>query len=249
MRSDVERKFLVQADQYQFPYHYLPDLDHTGAVSTYKNLSWGLDYITYMHFISHLIKNSLKPQSLLDVGCGDGRLLHMLQNDVPKLVGVDLVKQAVLFAKAFNPSARIYLCDVSQVPGQFDLAALVEVMEHIPDDAYPEFINKVANRLNSNGKLLVSVPTTNLPLNKKHYRHYELSLLQEQLSSAFQIEKYWYLTKNGRFYNLLRWLLQPTVAVIQPSSWRRIVWQLHQKYSYMASADNGRHLVALARLH
>ncbi|MCB9078071.1 MAG: class I SAM-dependent methyltransferase [Anaerolineaceae bacterium] len=248
MNSDVDGKFTIQADQYQFPYHYLPDLDHTGAVSTYKNLSWGLDYITYMHFIAHLIKNTLRPQSLLDIGCGDGRLLNMLQDQVPQLVGVDLVKQAVLFAKAFNPSLRIYLCDVSQVPGQFELATLVEVMEHIPDPAYPEFINKVANKLTPNGKLVVSVPTTNLPLNKKHYRHYDLSLLQEQLNASFQIENYWYLTKNGSFYELFRWLLQPTVGIVQPSSWRRIVWRLHRKCSYMASSHTGRHLVAVARL-
>ena len=240
-------RFEIQASLYEFPYHYLPTLDRSGAIAICKCLSWGLEYLTYMTFVARLIAERLKAQSVLDVGCGDGRLLNMLRGKVPRLVGVDLVEQAILFARAFNPEMEFFIGDVSEVPGQFQVTTLIEVMEHIPDEEYPEFINKVVEKTSPDGWLVVSVPTTNVRLNRKHYRHYNLSLLQKHLSPAFTIQHHWFLVKQGWTLRLWNRLLQNQMVVVLPGIWRRMVWRLHQRYTYAADANNGRHLIVTAK--
>lgn len=243
-----DKLFATQAAQYSFPYHYIPTVTETGLISNYRLLKWGIDYLTYMGFIKDLLINDVQPASLLDVGCGDGRLINMMDGKIPHLVGVDLVESAILFARAFNPGAAFYWGDVSEVSGKFQVVTLIEVMEHIPDADYPSFINKVATKLEAGGKLIVSVPTTNLPLHHKHHRQYDLTLLEKHLSSAFMIESYWFVTKLGRLYDMLNLMLHNRLFIVQLGPWRRMIWHLHKRFCYRADQTNGAHLVAIARL-
>jgi len=48
---------------------------------------------------------------------------------------------------------------------------MIETLEHIPDDQINDVVHSVHNLLPQNGRLVISVPTTNNPLNSKHYRH------------------------------------------------------------------------------
>ena len=68
-------KFQLQDNEYIFPYHYLTSLDN-GVPNIYKRLSWGYEYITYLDFIRKYIEKKLKPDTMLDIGCGDGELLR-----------------------------------------------------------------------------------------------------------------------------------------------------------------------------
>jgi SAM-dependent methyltransferase len=204
--TSKDHRFEIQTSRYEFPYHYLPTLDESGTISIHRAMYWGLDYLTYISFAVDLITDKLKAQSVLDVGCGDGRLLNMLKGKVPCLAGVDVLEQAILFARAFNPDLEFFVGDVSLVPGEFQVITLIEVMEHIPDGEYPEFINKVVEKTLPGGRLVVSVPTTNMPLNRKHYRHYNLPLLQKHLGPAYAIERYWFLSRQGWTFRFFRWL-------------------------------------------
>jgi SAM-dependent methyltransferase len=246
--TEADPKNQIQADLYRFPYHYLPALDEQGTVSIHKFVYWGLDYLTYMTFITHLIDEQIKPGSLLDVGCGDGRLLNMLFQKVPNLVGVDPVEQSILFAKAFNPGIQFYVGDATQVPGIFDAITLIEVLEHIPVQNMPDFIDTVAEKLAPGGKLILSVPTTNVKLNRKHYHHYDSQLIKQHLAPRFIVECSWFLTKQGLFFSILEQGLQNPIGIILSGKWRRLVWRLHKRFTYMAMAHNGRHLVAVARI-
>lgn len=246
-RCAISQRFDIQAQQYAYPYHYLPDVNDSGLVTIFRSLKWGMEYLTYMTFVRDLITDELRAESVLDVGCGDGRLSDMVQDRVERVVGCDLAEQAILFARAFNPHLEFYLDDVQNIPGHFDVTTLIEVMEHIPDEQYPEFVEKVAAKTKPGGKLIVSVPTTNLPLNKKHFRHYTLALLQRQLAPAFAIERHWFLVKQGWVLTCLRLMLQNRAVIVMVGPWRRLVWRLHKRFSYMASAGNGEHLVVIAR--
>lgn len=246
-RSAISQRFDIQAQQYAFPYHYLPTVDESGLVGIFRSLKWGMEYLTYMTFVRDYIVQELRAGSVLDVGCGDGRLSDMLHGKVERVVGCDLAEQAILFARAFNPDLEFYLDDVKNVPGQFDVTTLIEVMEHIPDEQYPEFVEKVAAKTKPDGRLIVSVPTTNLPLNKKHFRHYTLDLLRQQLAPSFEIERHWFLVKQGGVLTCLRLMLQNRAVIVMVGPWRRLVWRLHKRWSYMADAQNGEHLVVVAR--
>lgn len=57
--------------------------------------------------------------SVLDVGYGDGKLFTLINDEILK-TGVDLSQQATLFAKAFNPDAKILCKDIADVEGQYE---------------------------------------------------------------------------------------------------------------------------------
>ncbi|MCJ7701808.1 MAG: class I SAM-dependent methyltransferase, partial [Anaerolineales bacterium] len=198
-------------------------------------------------FVSDLILDELKPLSLLDIGCGDGRLLNMLSGKIDHLVGVDKLEAPILFAQAFNPGLQFYVGEAAEVPDRFQVTTLIEVLEHIPDDLVPAFIQPVAKKTLPDGCLLVSVPTTNVTVSKKHYRHYNLELLRAQLLPAFEIERYWYLSQNGFLAKLFNFLLHNMFGIVLSGKWRRMIWRLHKRFTFHADAGNGRHLIAVAK--
>jgi 2-polyprenyl-3-methyl-5-hydroxy-6-metoxy-1,4-benzoquinol methylase len=101
------------------------------------------------------------PKSVLDVGCGEGVLTYQWAQrlgDGP-VVGTDLEdpKLRAEWTTRRRPNLEFRATPVEQLPfgdGEFDLAAAIEVLEHVPDPerAVAEMA-RVASR-----HLLVSVP-------------------------------------------------------------------------------------------
>jgi 2-polyprenyl-3-methyl-5-hydroxy-6-metoxy-1,4-benzoquinol methylase len=101
------------------------------------------------------------PQSLLDVGCGEGVLIHRWANEIAprRVVGIDLEDPAIQaeweHRRAPNLEYRVMRAEnLPFADGEFDLAAAIEVLEHVPD---PEHTVAEMARVAS-GHLLVSVP-------------------------------------------------------------------------------------------
>ncbi|HYJ79506.1 MAG TPA: methyltransferase domain-containing protein, partial [Longimicrobiaceae bacterium] len=153
--SGTDLRFAMQDRAYAFPYHYLPGVDE-GAVTVSRTLGWGLEYLTYMHLVRDAVAE-LRPQRLLDVGCGDGRMLEMLRGVVPVRVGVDPSERAIRFAQAFNPDAECVVGTAADVPGTFDVVTCVETLEHIPDAVLASFVAALAGKLGPGGVLVASV--------------------------------------------------------------------------------------------
>jgi 2-polyprenyl-3-methyl-5-hydroxy-6-metoxy-1,4-benzoquinol methylase len=239
-------KFDIQDKLYEFPYHYLPYL-RANIPRLHRYLSWGLDYLTYTSFVVEQIEQ-IAPASLLDVGCGDGRLINFVKSSVPRVYGVDLSEQALAFARAFNPDVEFKCADVATLSGTYEIITLIEVLEHLPDEQIKGFLQNVARLLHREGRLLVTVPTINVPLNKKHYRHYDLDLLQTTLGSYFEIERYWWLYQRGLLERCLRTIMVNRFYILNGSPVLSLIWRIHQHKTYFADASTGAHLVCLARL-
>jgi SAM-dependent methyltransferase len=239
-------KFELQEQSYEFPYHYLADLEANGAIRTHRELAWGLTYMTYMSFVVGLVRE-LRPESLLDVGCGDGRLIHLVRTFVPRTAGVDPSARAIAFARAFNPEAELFAGDVAQIRAQYDVVTAVEVLEHVPDAEIPAFVSHLFRCTRPGGAVLISVPTLNRPVRKKHYRHYDLALLAQTLNPHGEIEKYRWLFRPGLGVRLIGAALSNRLFLLKPPALRRLLWRLHRATSYFADARTGTHLVALAR--
>jgi 2-polyprenyl-3-methyl-5-hydroxy-6-metoxy-1,4-benzoquinol methylase len=101
------------------------------------------------------------PRSLLDVGCGEGVLTQQwAQRLKGRVVGIDLEDPA-LRAEWENrraPNLEFRVMKAESLPfadGEFDLAAAIEVLEHVPD---PEHTVAEMARVARGGHLLVSVP-------------------------------------------------------------------------------------------
>ena len=101
------------------------------------------------------------PSSVLDVGCGEGVLTARWaqQLDRGRVVGVDLddAKLRSEWASRRHENLEFHAIAPGDLPfadGEFDLAAAIEVLEHVPDPAHTlSEMSRVAR-----GHLLVSVP-------------------------------------------------------------------------------------------
>jgi 2-polyprenyl-3-methyl-5-hydroxy-6-metoxy-1,4-benzoquinol methylase len=102
-----------------------------------------------------------EPRSLLDVGCGEGVLVHRWAQSLPdsRVVGIDLEEESIQagWAQRQAPNLEYRTMPAAELPfadGEFDLATAIEVLEHVPD---PEHTLAEMARC-AERHLLVSVP-------------------------------------------------------------------------------------------
>jgi 2-polyprenyl-3-methyl-5-hydroxy-6-metoxy-1,4-benzoquinol methylase len=107
------------------------------------------------------------PSSVLDVGCGEGVLVHrwaqqLAERDTPqptRVVGIDLEEASIQAGWAERQAANLEyrVMKAANLPfaaNEFDLASAIEVLEHVPD---PEHTLAEMARC-AERHLLVSVP-------------------------------------------------------------------------------------------
>lgn len=176
-----------QEAQYSFPYHYLPRITNDGF-SQFQHWSWGYRYLGRLKVVFDLLAK-IEFQSLLDIGCGDGRFLSEtleLYND-RKLAGIDTSAKAITLAKQFNPGLELEQRDilVSPLNSRWDVITLLEVIEHIPRESLPDFMRAVGKMLRPGGTLIITVPHLNEKLIKKHYQHFDAENLIASIPAEF----------------------------------------------------------------
>jgi len=101
----------------------------------------------------------LHPDSVLDVGAGEGFTLEMFRKNkiVKKLEGIEYMDDALALAKKLHPQVEIKKGDIYKLPynsNSFDLIICTEVLEHLeyPKKALAE-LKRVAKKY-----LILSVP-------------------------------------------------------------------------------------------
>ena len=102
-----------------------------------------------------------QPQSLLDVGCGEGVLVHQWAQRLgqARVVGIDLEEPSIQAGwaerQAQNLEYRVMRAEnLPFAENEFDVVAAIEVLEHVPN---PEHTLSEMARCGQ-GHLLVSVP-------------------------------------------------------------------------------------------
>lgn len=104
------------------------------------------------------VVNPPKPARVLEIGCGTGHNLEMLSR-FGTVEATELNESARRLAskRLGRPVHQAALPDLSMVPqAAFDLVALLDVLEHIPDDRGA--LQAIRPVLKPGGKLLVTVP-------------------------------------------------------------------------------------------
>jgi 2-polyprenyl-3-methyl-5-hydroxy-6-metoxy-1,4-benzoquinol methylase len=101
------------------------------------------------------------PNSVLDVGCGEGVLVHQWAQRLGerRVVGIDLEEESIQAGWAERQAANLEyrVMDAANLPfaeNEFGLASAIEVLEHVPD---PEHTLSEMARC-AERHLLVSVP-------------------------------------------------------------------------------------------
>ena len=109
------------------------------------------------------------PCQLLDLGCGNGRFAHFLQQQGFQLsyTGIDGSEELIAIARSqldeAGETSRFLLADLGQpgwespLKGQFDVVVALAVLHHIPDEAMrAEFVKAACRCLRHDGALVIS---------------------------------------------------------------------------------------------
>ncbi|MDG5815766.1 class I SAM-dependent methyltransferase [Chitinispirillales bacterium ANBcel5] len=239
-------KFQMQESQYKFPYHYIPYFKQDGTPTVVRSLCWGIEYLCYQKYLNKKIKD-MNPNSVLDIGCGDGYVIGNLPSSISQRVGCDLSSKAIAFAKAFWPDCQFYDRDAKSIKGKFELVVAIEVLEHIPDESVTEFIHVLADKVVDNGRVIISVPTTVIPVNKKHYRHYTLELLKQQLQQSetgLEIETAEYVYSKPWWIGVITRLVSNPFFCLEVKFIMRAVWRNIWRNYLITDKDKGHRLIA-----
>jgi len=238
-------KFKIQDGLYEFPYHHIPYLDNNNVVVRYRSLNWGYKYLCYLLHIKEKV-DSLKPGSVLDVGCGDGRLLGLLSDRIECKVGVDLSGRSIAFAKAFYPGIDFYNKNAADMEESFDVVIAMEVLEHIPDESINQFLKNLEIRAKKGGYIYISVPTKNQLPNKKHYRHYDIDMFGQQLNesgSRARIVKVEYLYREPLWLKVYNKLIHNRLWFWEVEIVNRLVWKYIWRRLRIADKSNGHDMI------
>ncbi len=142
------------------------------------------------------ISSSLKRCDLvLEVGCGTGNVLRVLESACPncRLVGLELWHDGLRHART-RSRALLVQADIGNSPfgEQFDLVGMFDVLEHLTDDQ--ETLRLVHSALRPGGKLLLTVPAhqslwSYFDEASRHCRRYSAEGIRQKLEDAgFEVE-------------------------------------------------------------
>jgi SAM-dependent methyltransferase len=240
----------LQEARYGFPYHHLPRLSKRGFSQT-AHLRWGYVYLANLRFVLNLL-TELEPQSLLDVGCGDGRFLLELRRRFPEaeLAGIDPSTRAIALARAMHPEGE-YLCgelsDPELAARTFDTITLLDVLEHVPPEQVTGFRASLLRRLKPGGRLVVTVPSLNVPLPPKHHQHFDLLSLADALGAELRLEQSRFLNRRSRIARAIDRLLTNRLYVVRESRILMSFFRLYERRWALASERSGATICAVLR--
>lgn len=206
----MDQKKQIQESEYFYPYHYALK---RGNVES-------LFFFSYIDALGEFLKN-IRERIVLDAGCGDAFLFYNLKNNLLKqkntLIGIDYSERAITFAKLLNSEpnidfrvANLEETDNTQKLPPADIIISSHVFEHIPLEKEAEYFSSIKRLLAPNGDFLMVVPSENLPMPQKHFRHFNQKELREiferngfEVLSSKEILSSIYFRFLGLFFNRL----------------------------------------------
>ena len=239
-----------QESQYEFPYHYIPHL-RKGRFSQVRVLRWGYEYLSCLRFVLDRIE-SRPAGSLLDVGCGDGRLLHEARERFGeiRLLGVDTSQRAVGLARGFNPDVEFLVGDVTRsdlTDEEFDVVTLIDTLEHIDPGETAAFLAGIGRRVRDGGRVIVTVPSTNVRVRGKHYRHFDLESLTETLSPCFAVCESFHLNRKSWRVRVLHRMLTNGLFILNSTRLVNWIFRHYQRRFLIAGAGDCGRICVIAR--
>jgi|LGOV01.1.fsa_nt_gb ubiquinone/menaquinone biosynthesis C-methylase UbiE len=136
---------------------------------------------------------------ILDVGCGDGYITSLIFKKFEDVVGIDISKKAINFAREKNQGAKFVVGTCTNIPfsdESFDIIVASEVIEHVSYNDGKVFLKEARRVLTPKGKIIISTPNLSnlyrrylgkLNKNSEHLKEYTKDELIRLLSAHFRI--------------------------------------------------------------
>jgi 2-polyprenyl-3-methyl-5-hydroxy-6-metoxy-1,4-benzoquinol methylase len=246
----MQTKEKIQENQYVFPYHHLTH-ESSNSFYIFQHLFWGLEHYTYIKFVINQI-SKIKHHTLLDIGCGEGRIIKELELQNPNVqhTGIDISPTAIAFANSFTTKSNFLTHDIttSKYPDNFDIIISCEVIEHISPEKLDSYIKNISTSLKPGGYFIFTTPTTNVPTNKKHYQHFTLEILKKKLQNYFLIEEVHYLNRINLVSKILNKLLANRIYLSNIPWLNRTILSIYKKYLLIGTKDTGSRIFVKAKL-
>jgi len=99
-------------------------------------------------------------KKVLDVGCNSGITTKYFSEKGFDVVGIDIDKKWIDFAKSNYPKGKFLLKDVMTEKGRYDTILLIGILEEIPT-APEEVLIRVKKNLNKDGRIIIEVRNVN----------------------------------------------------------------------------------------
>jgi SAM-dependent methyltransferase/glycosyltransferase involved in cell wall biosynthesis len=146
-------------------------------------------YKDHVDYILDLYKNK-DTGDLLDVGCGDGLISHLLAKKGFNVKGIDLEESAVKLAEEKTDIVNFEIENLFNISNNYEYVLSSEVIEHIKNE--DEFIKKIKDIFIK--EAIITTPNKNYykkmdPFHIKEYNIYEFELLLEKHFNEFEIFK------------------------------------------------------------
>ncbi len=170
---------------------------------------------TGRHEVSLEAAGDLRGKRILDIGCGNGWFeAGAVKRGCRLAIGIDLDPGSLVSARREVPAAAFLRTGPPELPftdGQFDLAVMWEVLEHLPKKREGECLLAARRALKPGGRLFLSTPKLDPravlsdPAWYLGHRHYTRSKLLDTLArGGFRPLRVW---SAGGFFEVLSMLL------------------------------------------
>lgn len=117
---------------------------------------------TFWPELQNILATVKDGSNLIDVGCGNGRLVEYLKDKKINYLGVDNSQELLVLAQNNYPDKQFILSDIldldNNVVGQFDYTLAIAVLHHLPGEASRlQSLEKLRKVTSPNGKIILSV--------------------------------------------------------------------------------------------
>ncbi len=182
----------------------------------------------------YLFKDYIKEANkVLDIGCGNGRLINLFNDKEIDYLGIDYSEPLVEIAKENFPDRRFEVGDLlnlKQSSDEFDVVLLIAVLHHIPSDKLRrKALKQIYRVLRPGGYLLM----TNWNLWQMRFWRYHLKFYQERKKGSIDLDpgdiiREWGGTGNFRYVHAFT--LNELNELAQPIGFK-VVENKYVKYS------------------